>query len=156
MDTHTEPIDSFDLETLAEVRRLHSRLDPVPEGLADRAKFALTMQGLEAEIAELSQPDLALTRSDEVARAQSVTFTSSSLDVMVTITVITIDEARVDGWATVPGAEVRLHLSDTDLTETADEAGRFVFATVGRGTARLVVQPVGDEHRPVVTPTFEI
>ncbi len=161
MDAHSEAMDDMDVRNLQEVRAVWSRLDPVPVGMTERIKFALTMQGLEAEIAELIKPELALTRSDragtdELARAESVTFTSSTLNVMVTIAVVNDTTARVDGWVTTPGAEIRLHVGGLDSTETADDSGRFAFAEVARGAARLVVMPTGENQHPVVTPTFDL
>jgi hypothetical protein len=152
-----EPLDDLDDRVLAEVRSLWSRLDPVPAGLAERAKFALTMHSLEAELAELTRPEPALTRlDDDVARAESVTFTSSRASLLVTVTVRGSTTAGLDGWVTVPGAVVRVHTDDGEQTTTADEAGRFTFDEVRRGPVRFAVWPDGPQQRPVVTPPVDV
>ena len=103
------------------VRNMHARLDPVPSGLTDRIKFELTLAALHAEIAELQRVSLAGVRADDTAYAptQSVTFTSSRLSLMVTLTAPTDDpdQARegtitVDGWVTVGGTVVELRVGN--------------------------------------------
>ena len=152
-----EPLDSLDATILTGVRDLWSRLDPVPAGMAERAKFALTMHSLEAELAELTRPEPALTRlDDELARAESVTFTSSRASLLVTVAVLGPTTARLDGWVTVPGAVVRVHSDDGEQTTTADESGRFTFDEVRRGPVRFAMWPDGPQERPVVTPPVDV
>lgn len=151
------PLDSLDATILAEVRDLWGRLDPVPAGLAERTRFALTMHALEAELAELTRPEAALTRLDEdVATAESVTFTSSRASLLVTVTVLDRDTARLDGWVTVAGAVVRVHTDGGEQVVTADDAGRFTFDEVRRGPVRFAVWPEGPQQRPVVTPPVDV
>ena len=58
-DTATGPFDSTDEAVLRELRETAARLDPCPADLAERVKFALTVQALQAEVAQLtSQPEL--------------------------------------------------------------------------------------------------
>jgi hypothetical protein len=151
------PLDDLDATLLAEVRALWGRLDPVPAGLAERSKFALTMHSLEAELAELTRPEPALTRlDDEVAHAESVTFTSSRASLLVTVTVLGSTTARLDGWVTVAGAVVRVHADDGEQVTTADDAGRFTFDEVRRGPVRFALWPDGPQQRPVVTPPVDV
>ena len=152
------PLDDVDATILSEVRSLWGRVDPVPAGLAERAKFALTMHSLEAELAELTRPELALTRldEDEVARAESVTFTSSRASLLVTVTVLGGSTARLDGWVTVAGAVVQVHTDAGEQVTTADDAGRFTFDEVRRGPVRFAVWPDGPQQRPVVTPPVDV
>jgi hypothetical protein len=156
-DGEPGPLDELDSAVLAEVRALWGRLDPVPAGLAERAKFALTMHSLEAELAELTRPEPALTRvEDEVAQAESVTFTSSRASLLVSVTVLDTTTARLDGWVTVAGAVVRVHTDQGEQVTTADDAGRFTFDGVRRGPVRFAVWPDGLQQRPVVTPPVDV
>ena len=116
------------------------------------------MHSLEAELAELTRPEPALTRldQDEVARAESVTFTSSRASLLVTVTVLGASTARLDGWVTVAGALVRVHTDEGEQVTTADDAGRFTFDEVRRGPVRFAVWPDGPQQRPVVTPPVDV
>jgi hypothetical protein len=152
------PLDDADDAVLRDLRHLWGRLDPAPAGLADRAKFALTMHSLEAELAELTRDELVLTRlDDDVARAESVTFTSSRVSILVTVSVLSATTARVEGWVTTRGATVRAQTTGGELSETTDDNGRFCFESVARGSVRFVVWPQGDAaERPVVTPSIDV
>lgn len=161
----SEPLDTLDEQVLLTVRNMHARLDPVPSGLTDRIKFELTLAALHAEIAELQRVSLAGVRADDTAYAptQSVTFTSSRLSLMVTLTAPTDDpdQARqgtitVDGWVTVAGTVVELRVGNLSLTVTADEHGRFVIEDVPHGPGRFVLRPPGEGERPIITPTVEL
>ncbi|NNM47308.1 hypothetical protein [Knoellia koreensis] len=152
------PLDDLDVELLHELRQAWSVEDPVPTGLAERVKFAITLHGLEAELAELTSASLVLTRSDaEVARPESITFASSRADVLVNVSDETATTVRIDGWVTAPGAVVQLHSASGDARTTADDTGRFTFTAVDRGMIRFMLWPDGDRgERPVVTPTIDV
>lgn len=148
-------IDETDLGNLALLAELYTTLDPVPQGLVDRVQFGITLDALHAEIAELQRSaDLVGVRSDA---ATAVTFTSTSLSIMVSVTELSADRVRVDGWI-APGAHASVDLRRTDgvSTQVADEDGRFVFADVPRGLAQFVVRVAGEDARPVITPSIEI
>ncbi len=155
-------IDDADGRALATLRRIYEVGDPLPTSLLGRVKFAITLDGLEAEVARLqreSLPELAGVRSDDLLRARTVTFTSDTLTTMVTITPVDDDGVRLDGWA-APGAflDVELRIDDTVLHVAADEDGRFVFERVAHGLAQLVLRQTGREGdgHPVITPAIEI
>jgi ABC-type Na+ efflux pump permease subunit len=118
-------LDAQDVDTLARMAALYDRLDPVPEGLVDRIRFGITLDALHAEIADLQRSDdLAGVRSEGAVDAQTVTFTSSSLTTMVTITPAGADRVRIDGWAAPGGGvTVELRIVDETLTVTADADG---------------------------------
>ena len=100
------PIDDADGRALATLRRIYELGDPVPPSLLDRVKFAITLDHLEAEVAQLQReaiPQLAAARSEDILTAQTVTFTSETLTTMVTITPLPTGGVRLDGWAS-PGA----------------------------------------------------
>ena len=157
------PLDAGDARVLDQVAHLYDVLDPVPAGLVDRVQFGITLDALHAELAELQRAgDLVGVRSDAATDdAQTVTFTSSTLTTMVTITPISADRVRVDGWvAPATEADVDLRLVGETLQTTCDGDGRFVFADVPRGLAQFVLRPPRDadedDDRVVVTPSITL
>lgn len=159
------PLDDLDVEALQVLRSLYEQGDPVPPGLVERVKFAITLDDLEAEVARLqrdsapsSRPEL-VSRSDELLKARSVTFTSDTVTTMVTITSIDVLTVRLDGWA-APGAhlDIELRVGDSSRHVVADEDGRFVFDSVEHGLAQLVLRPTEDSNggHPVITPAIEV
>jgi hypothetical protein len=152
------PVDRVDLATLDRIAQLYAKLDPVPASLVDRIQFGITLDSLHAEIAELQRSaDIVGVRSEGMPGAQTITFTSANFTTMVTITVVTTEIVRIDGWV-VPGAGVTVELRTGDglLSTTADEDGRFVFDSVARGMAQFVIRALDPEAAPVLTPSIEL
>ena len=83
----------------------------MPAGLTEDIKFALTVQAMHAEVAELQRvgAESALARS-EYTQTQTLTFSAETLSVMVTLSPIDADEVRVDGWVTGHDSPVRVEL----------------------------------------------
>jgi hypothetical protein len=155
----TAQVDAEDVRVLGRLASLYESIDPVPAGLLERLEFGITLDALHAEIAGLQRSDdLAGVRSGEATHAQTVTFTSASLTTMVTITPMSADRVRIDGWAAPGGGVlVELRTAGAQLHTTADADGRFVFDDVARGLAQFVLRaPAGTAHAPVVTPSIEI
>lgn len=153
------PIDDVDLAVLDELAAAYADVDPVPDGLIERLQFAITLDALHAEIAQLTRlDDLVGARAEAAAEVRTVTFTSQSTSTMVTITPMSGDHVRIDGWVTDgAGMEVELRTVTTRLRTTADDDGRFVFDDVPRGMAQFVLRHADDPSRPpVVTPALEI
>lgn len=151
-----EPLDEFDEEALGRIAALYTTADPVPANLVDRIAFGITLDALHAELAELERsPGLAGVRTDE-AVADTVTFTSASLTVMVTMSVSSVETARIDGWIS-PSAEhiVELRTPGGNLRTESDEDGRFVLEGVTRGLIQFTFRDPDGGH-PVVTPALEI
>ncbi|WP_392543988.1 carboxypeptidase regulatory-like domain-containing protein [Oryzobacter telluris] len=157
-DLAAEPLDALDERILAGIADVLRSADPVPAGLADDIKFALTVQAMHAEVAELQRvgAESALARS-EYTRTQTLTFSAEALSVMVTLSPIDADEVRVDGWVTGHDSAVVVELRAETRTITAqvDDDGRFTIDPAPRGLVRFVFLPDGDV-RPVITPTVEI
>lgn len=152
-------VDADDEHVLHRLAGLYDTVDPVPAQLVERIQFSITLDALHAEIAELQRAgDRAGVRSGEATEAQTVTFTSSNLTTMVTITPTSAERVRIDGWvAPGGGVSVELRTGAATLHTTADPDGRFVFDAVPRGLARFVLRtPPGAARPPVVTPSIEL
>jgi hypothetical protein len=154
-----QPLDEHDLAVLDQIAASYTAADPVPDGLIDRLQFAITLDALHAEIAQLTRMDqLVGARAEAASEAQTVTFTSQSMTTMITITPIDGDRVRIDGWAADGGGTaVELRTVGSRLQTDADEDGRFVFEDVPRGMAQFVLRPPAESGLPpVVTPAIEI
>ena len=149
-------IGADDLALLEQVRAVWDRHDPVPTSLAERIEFALTLDALETEVATLTQVDLASTgsRAGETEAVRTVTFTSETLDTMVTLTDAPDGTVRVDGWI-APAAAMRVEVlvAGSTLEVEADDDGRFVLESVPKGLAKFALHPGG---RTVLSPTIEL
>jgi hypothetical protein len=152
-------IDDTDVRVLDQLAHLYDTLDPVPAGLVERIAFGITLDALHAEIADLQRTgDLAGVRSGEATEAQTVTFTSASLSLMITVSPLSAELARIDGWvAPGDGASVELRTATERMERTADADGRFVFENAPRGLGQFVVRLPGQDepHPPVITPSIE-
>ena len=151
-----EPIGPDDVALLEQLGALWRRHDPVPAGLTGRLEFALTLDALETEVATLTQVDLAASgsRGGDTEAVRTVTFTSETLDTMVTLTDAPDGTVRVDGWI-APGSAMRVEvlLDGSTLEVEADEDGRFVLESVPKGLARFALHP---GSRTVLSPTIEL
>jgi len=148
--------EDFAAAVLPQIRDMWSRLDPVPAGLTDDIKYALTVKLLEAEVAELTQAPMLVSRGEAAEKTRSMTFTGSSLSLMVRVS----DEGeglRLDCWITQGAAEVELHAGDVVVTRQSDEFGRLVFDDVPRGPVHFIVWPgAGRQGRPLMTPSVDL
>ena len=150
------PLDDDDVALLARLGAVWQEHDPVPPGLVDRLEFALTLDALETEVATFLQVDLvgSGTRAGDTEAVRTVTFTSETLDTMVTLTDAPDGTVRVDGWV-APGAAmvVELLLDAARLEVRSDDDGRFVLEAVPKGLARFALHPGG---RTVLSPAIEL
>ncbi|GAA4712841.1 hypothetical protein GCM10025782_06180 [Pedococcus ginsenosidimutans] len=155
-----EPLDAEDLLALGTLRAIFAASDPVPPGLAERSKFAMTVAALEAEVAQITAAgvEAAGVRTTTYDRAQTVTFSSAHLSAMITIELVDGGRARISGWVSADGptgVELR-ERSRTQTTET-DADGRFRFSQVERGLVHLLLRRLDlPDSRPVITPAIEI
>jgi len=155
-----EPVDAEDLRALTALRSIFADSDPVPPGLAERSKFAMTVAALEAEVAQITaaSAEAAGVRTTTYDRAQTVTFSSAHLSAMITIELVDGGRARISGWVSADGptaVELR-ERSRTQTTET-DAEGRFGFPQVERGLVHLLLRRLDlSDSRPVITPAIEI
>jgi hypothetical protein len=159
-DLADAPLDASDAIVLSMIANLYGYIDPVPSDLVDRLEFSITLDALNAELAELQQlPEAALaSRAEQVSDVKTLTFTSDSLTTMVAISPDGPDRIRIDGWI-APGAEatVELHQGGLKRQVSADADGRFVFEDLAHGLTRFVVRSAEPAaHPPVMTPAVEI
>ncbi len=151
-----EQIDEIDIANLDRLASLYAKLDPVPSNLVERVAFGITLDALNAELAELERtPVLAGARADD-ATTNAVTFTSATLTVMVSITTLSSETARVDGWITPGGVRnVEARTPSGTVRAAADVDGRFVLENVPRGLVQFTFARPGDAQA-VITPALEI
>ena len=152
------PLDDVDAFVLTQIRHLHEVLDPPPVDLTDRITFAMSVAALEAEVAEIvSSATLETVRGTEYDRADTVTFASDGLSVMVSIepgATLTVD---IVGWVSEPDVEVELRERGRTRTVTTDADGRFTFAAVERGLVSFVLRRRADlSAPPIITPAIEV
>jgi hypothetical protein len=155
------PLDADDDQVLVAIAEYYAATDPIPPGLTERLQFAITLDALHAEVAELQRfgADAVGARSGQApTKAQTVTFTSASLTTMITIAEADSGRVRIDGWA-APGAgvTVELRVKGRVYRTVADADGRFALADVDRGLAQFVLSPADrSAHPPVITPSLEL
>ncbi len=153
-----DPLDERDTAVLAEIAAATRTVDPVPEGLAERALFAMTLEALEAELMELSYvaaPAMSVRADAPAVTARTVTFTSDALTIMITLSSTDGDAVRIDGYAAPGGAmRVALHQPGAINATVCDEEGRFSFVGVRRGPSSLVVRNA--RGAAMLTPVIEI
>ena len=158
--TDFEILDDTDFEILEGIRAIFGQVDPMPAGLPERVRFSLAMRGLEAEVARLAaEEDSRLGGARGAEQSRTVTFDSTSLTIMIRIDSNKNGTVRIDGWLAPPQRrEIELQNPAETLGASSDEQGRFAFADVPQGTARLVVraaeQDEGGSGSAVVTPAI--
>ncbi|GAB2452039.1 carboxypeptidase-like regulatory domain-containing protein [Xylanimonas ulmi] len=154
-------LDREDVAVLDRVARATRALDPVPEGLAERSLFAMTLAALAADVETMSMREVhplagAVRGETTPVEARTITFTHDSLTVMVALSAADAGLVRIDGWlAPAAALTVELRQPGGDRVTRADADGRFSFDVVERGPASLLVRPEGQDA-PVLTPVVEL
>jgi hypothetical protein len=148
-----ESLDETDFRLLDEIREMFQAADPMPADLPERIRFSLALRDLDVEVARLVDQEAVAARGAEQSR--TITFDSDSLTIMIRIDANRDGTARVDGWLAPPQRrELEMKTTADPLSVASDDQGRFVFPSVPRGTAQLVVRPAEQEGRSVVTPAL--
>lgn len=159
-----QPLDEDDEALLAAIAALYADADPVPEGLVERIQFELTLDALQAEVATLTQLDLAGSgarsgAASAEASVRTITVTTESVTTLITISRQLDGSVRVDGWA-VPGAGIGVEVlfAGGSRQSQADEDGRFVFDGLPTGLAKFVLHAVdaAGVASTAVSPTVEL
>ena len=130
----------------------------MPGDLVDRIKFAMTVAALEAEVAEIvSSATLETVRGTDYDRADTVTFASDGLSVMVSIEHGATTKVDIVGWVSESGVEVELRERGRTRTTAVDAEGRFTFVGVERGLVNFVLRRGADSGAPpIITPAIEL
>src|SRR6266567_9586008 len=152
-----------DAGLIAAIREMIELVDPMPSDLPERIRFAIALRDLDAELARFaSVPDEAAITVRGMEESRTITFDSDSLTIMIRIDGNADGTVRVDGWlAPAQAGRVEMRRVDNSISVTADEAGRFAFHSVPRGTARLIVgllregnQGLPGSQKSVITPAL--
>lgn len=134
-----------DERVLAMIRSMFESADPVPADLVERIRFSVGLADLDHELAQLMAEESELARG-AAEESRTITFDSSSLTIMIRIDSNADGTVRVDGWLAPPRRyQVEITLAGGPVTTDADTDGRFVFPSVPRGTAQLVVRQTEQE-----------
>jgi hypothetical protein len=148
-------------DLMAALRAMWDERDPVPDDLAERVSFALSLENIEVELARMEEHLLAGAGARGEERVRTVTFTSASLSVMVTIGDEPAGTVRIDGWIQDGGSlDVEVRGEAGTRACRADGDGRFVLEGVVHGLVQLIFQPTAggtpDLAAPVVTPALQV
>jgi hypothetical protein len=154
----TAPMDLEDEALLRELDLLLRQTDPVPADLVERVQFALALDELHAEVAEMTRLslDALAVRADPTVEAAttSLTFKTDAFTAMVTVTRTGDDVFRLDGWVAPPvPLRVVARMQEGVVEVESDGSGRFVVDGLPGGFAQLVFHHEGGA---VVTPMFEL
>lgn len=154
------PLDEDDQAVLDRLAAVYALLDPPPSDLDERVSFAITLDGLDAEVARLSEQLAVGSGARGSERTRTITFDADSRAVMITIADRADGLVRIDGWLAPPATlrvELRVPEPAPPRIVTADATGRFAFDGVPHGIAQLLVHPpAGDAAPRVVTPAFAL
>ncbi len=137
-----QPMDATDREVLGDLARVLGTLDPVPTGLVERSLFALTLEGLQAEVMSLhhEEPALALRGEPTRVEVRTITFSSDPVTVMISLSDGPTG-VRIDGWTAPAERYVVQVFSPEGFTSTeSDDDGCFVFPDLQPGPASLVLR----------------
>ncbi len=149
------------------MRSLYATVDPVPDDLVERVRFAVALDEVFDEVARMTRVsvDALAVRSEQSAgtRTETLTFSADRLTAMVTVSRLGPGRLRLDGWLAPPEVHrVRLRIQDGDEREVlADEQGRFSFDDLQDGFGQLSFHPGGadaaaSDENTVVTPLFQL
>ncbi|MCW4464574.1 hypothetical protein OK351_03510 [Glutamicibacter sp. MNS18] len=152
---HEQPMDEQDAAVLDSIAHLYDSLDPPPASLNAGVLVALTWAELDAELATLLDDEARVLRSPETEVVESVTFTSSAMQLMVNASTDGAGTLRIDAWVTGGGVEVALYLGAESRWAVSDANGRLAWRKVPRGRIRFLIQPMDPESKPVLTPVVE-
>lgn len=152
-----EPLDGRDLQILDSVRDLWTAVDPVPDGLSERIRFAMSVASLEAEVARIVDDSEALAGVRSVyERATSLTFETNSVSAMLDIDEVDPDHVDITGWVSELDTEVELRERSRSRITHTDGNGRFEFIGIEHGLVQLVFRP-GEAGTPtIITPAIEL
>lgn len=137
---------------LEEIRELYQIIDPVPNTLYTRIRFALDLDNVEHELATMCA-DLELAAVRGADQVRTITFECQMLTIAITITTTGTGRYRLDGWLAPPARlPVEIRSAGSRLQVSSDDGGRFVFEDVSTGEMQLAVLPVSGASVELVNP----
>ena len=136
-----------------ELRRLASRLDPVPPELLDAAAGAFAWRDIDAELAELVFDSLLDTDEASLVRGaperRLVSFTGGGLTIDVEVTSAGTERTVMGQIVPPQRGVVDIRRRQETVSIEADELGRFRSGPLPPGPLSLRLRPAGGA--PVVT-----
>ncbi len=151
---HPAPLDDCDRDILKRLATMITVADPMPANLTDRVLFEISLARLNAELAVMEEETVPL-RSTASSFAETVTFTSSALRLMVHFSEDD-DALRIDAWVTEGGARVALISQITQHWETPTANGRLTWRNVEHGKVRFLMKTNDPDARLVITPELAV
>ena len=148
-------LENLDAGLMDSIAALYDVVDPPPPSLDDDVIFALSLGVLDAEIATLTEEVMPAMRSGEAEATNTVTFTSSALQLMIRTVEEDDGTLRIDGWVTGGGIDVAVLSGANARWSTSDAHGRLLWRNVTRGALRFLLRPADPADRPVMTPVIE-
>jgi hypothetical protein len=132
---------------LHEVHAMHDLLDPPPNDLNDRVRFAIRLENADIEVSRLLEDTLMTAGTRAAGNIRAITFEAPDLTIMITVLERDTGHVRLEGWL-APAEPLRVMLRVADApgdsrglsfeVQAADN-GQFVFADVPAGLAQIVV-----------------
>ncbi|QNN54425.1 carboxypeptidase regulatory-like domain-containing protein [Nocardioides mesophilus] len=160
------PLDGADTALLQEVAAMYDAVDPVPDDLVARVRFALALDEVFEEVAEMTRlpAESGSVRSDTAStgstvRTDTLTFSADRLTAMVTVSRAGAARVRIDGWVSPLGARrIHLRMQGAHREVRTDAGGRFVVDDLREGFVQLVLHALDTEDTDelVVTPLFKL
>ena len=145
--------DEPDDQLTEELRRLASRLDPVPPELLDAAAGAFAWRDIDAELAELVFDSLVDTDEASLVRGaperRLVSFTGGGLTIDVEVTSAGTERTVMGQIVPPQRGVVDIRRRQETVSIEADELGRFRSGPLPPGPLSLRLRPAGGA--PVVT-----
>lgn len=153
------PLDDHDAAALRALARAWAERDPLPDSLVPGVTFAVALDEVYAEVAQIQRQDshdLAGVRGAPATTATpGMSFSTSDLTMTIMVTPRPKDRIRIDGWVT-PDDVGTVGLRLREGTRRQDpEHGRFWFDDVPRGHVQLLVEDPSGAVR-MVTPAVEL
>ncbi len=155
MTEHPDDLmDDIDIAILDALGRVMADATPCPSTSSATSTSASRLAAMNAELAALTT-EAAAVRAQSPENAESVTFTSSTMTLMV---VIGRDdsEIRLDAWVSGGGITVEMIHGSDRVAAVSDVNGRVSWFPVAPGLVRFLIQPITAGGRPVITPAIEL
>jgi hypothetical protein len=153
-------IDGTDVAILDEVAELYTIVDPVPDDLVERIRFAVALEEIDFDLMRLVDETPAPVGVRGEDRSRIFTFAAPLVTLMIRVVGVAEDAVRMDGWLAPPAAHrILVRVGADRLNRTADDEGRFVVERMPAGSARLFVGIAGRAPEPgalFATPAVEL